>query len=160
MTFHRIAESYISTDPNGVMILIRPEIPTIELDADRRNNLCGRYQGLGIETMHKLDSISFWQKLGYRVLNDDKMESPYAVLTHPQADTLTLFSPGLCPHYFKNPSLTYFNGKEGNFAVIDNLKAAGVDIVEEITVFNDDGLVDNFIIRDPGGLHSFIFNDG
>ena len=45
----------------------------------------------------------------------------------------------MCPHLFFNPSLTYFNGKEGNPKVITAVRDAGIPITEEITHFNREG---------------------
>jgi hypothetical protein len=67
-------------------------------------------------------------------------------------------APNACPHLFFNPSLTYFNGKN-NLQIIENIRKSGVDITEEITVFNKEGIVDNVILRDNGGLGFFIFSD-
>jgi hypothetical protein len=66
--------------------------------------------------------------------------------------------PLTCLHLFFNPSLTYFNGGN-NLAVIENIRKLGIPITEEITHFNKDGIVDNIIIRDPGGFGFFVFND-
>ena len=63
-----------------------------------------------------------------------------------------------CPHLFFNPSLTYFNSGR-NPEVIAGIRAAGIPISEEITIFNKEGRVDNIIIRDPGGYGFFLFND-
>ena len=57
-----------------------------------------------------------------------------------------------------NPSLTYFNGGK-NLPVIAAIREAGIPITEEITHFNEDGIVDNVILRDPGGYGFYIFND-
>ncbi|MFK8104239.1 MAG: hypothetical protein AB8G15_17055 [Saprospiraceae bacterium] len=63
-----------------------------------------------------------------------------------------------CPHLFFNPSLSYFNGKE-NLAIITELRARKIPLTEEITFFNPEGIVDNVIVRDPGGLGFFVFSD-
>jgi hypothetical protein len=67
--------------------------------------------------------------------------------------------PFSCPHLFFNPSLTFFNGKENNPKVIQKIRDLNIPITQEITAFNEEGLVDNIIIRDPGGLGFFVFND-
>ena len=43
--------------------------------------------------------------------------------------------------------------------IIEGVRTANIDITEEISHFNPDGIVDNIIIRDPGGLGFFIFSD-
>ena len=65
---------------------------------------------------------------------------------------------GSCPHLFFNPSLTYFNGAK-NLSIIQQIKTLQIPITEEITHFNKEGIVDNIIIRDPGGLGFFLFSD-
>jgi hypothetical protein len=54
--------------------------------------------------------------------------------------------------------MTYFNGGN-NMAVIGKIRSARIPIAEEITHFNKEGIVDNIIIRDPGGYGFFVFND-
>jgi len=54
--------------------------------------------------------------------------------------------------------LTYFNGKQ-NLEVIEKIRNNAIPITEEITHFNKEGIVDNIIIRDPGGYGFFIFSD-
>jgi hypothetical protein len=61
--------------------------------------------------------------------------------------------PFSCPYLFYNPSLTFFNGKENNPKVIQKVR----DLTEEITAFNTEGIVNNVIIRDPGGFGLFVF---
>jgi hypothetical protein len=65
---------------------------------------------------------------------------------------------GSSPHLFFNPSLTYFNGKN-NLAVIESLRESGIPLAQEITHFNDKGIVDNVILQDAGGLGIFVFSD-
>ena len=72
--------------------------------------------------------------------------------------TITLMKPMTCPHLFFNPSMTYFNGKK-NLSIIEKIRQLNIPIAEEITHFNNEGIADNMIIRDPGGYGFFIFND-
>jgi len=71
---------------------------------------------------------------------------------------VSFMQPNSCPHLFFNPSMTYFNGKN-NLPIIAKIREAGIPITEEITHFNQEGIVDNIIIRDPGGYGFFIFSD-
>jgi len=71
---------------------------------------------------------------------------------------VSFMQPNSCPHLFFNPSMTYFNGKN-NLPIIAKIREAGILITEEITHFNQEGIVDNIIIRDPGGYGFFIFSD-
>lgn len=43
--------------------------------------------------------------------------------------------------------------------MIEAVRKAGIPITEEITHFNSEGIVDNIIIRDPGGYGFYVFND-
>ena len=43
--------------------------------------------------------------------------------------------------------------------IIEGIRKAGIDIEEDITAFNEKGIVDNIIIREPGGIGFFIFSD-
>jgi predicted lactoylglutathione lyase len=153
---------HVTSDPNGIRIFLFPESchPTLDKHQVKGKNICGNNYGAGIETTRFDESVAFWKDLGYEAGATIGPDSQYATLQQEGSIALTLFKPGICPHAFYNPSLTYFNGKEGNPVVISKLKEAGVVPVEEITVFNKTGEVDNIIISDPGGLHSFIFNDG
>ncbi len=54
--------------------------------------------------------------------------------------------------------MTFFNGKD-NLNLIAKIREAGIPITEEITHFNKENIVDNIIIRDPGGYGFFIFSD-
>lgn len=159
---HEKDGTWTTADPNGVRVFVIPlsSLPTIDRTGITGKNKCGHYYGTGIETVCFGETISFWKLLGYKTGGAISNNSSYITLSRERAPDITLFKPGVCPHSFYNPSLTYFNGKEGNPIVIQNLREREVEIVEEITVFNDEGIVDNVIISDPGGLHAFIFNDG
>jgi hypothetical protein len=85
-------------------------------------------------------------------------EKPYMSLDL-DGFSINLMKPNICPHLFFNPSFTFFNGKEGNPKVIAKVRELGIPIAEEITHFNKEGIVDNIIIRDPGGFGFFLFND-
>jgi len=43
--------------------------------------------------------------------------------------------------------------------IISKLRKLKVPIAEEVVVFNPKGEVDNLVLRDPGGLGIFVFND-
>ena len=43
--------------------------------------------------------------------------------------------------------------------IIEKIRELNFPITEEITHFNDQGIVDNIIIRDPGGFGFFLFSD-
>jgi len=161
-TIYRHADVDFTADYNNVRLFIHPidEQPDILEDADIAYNMCGTCFGVGIESVHFEASILFWSLVGFTtdtVISDDLQ---YVTMKCAYGPDLTIFRPGNCPHAFQNPSLTYFNGKEGNKRVIDKLVDTKINIAEFVSVFNKEGIADNIIISDPGGLHSFIFNDG
>ena len=64
----------------------------------------------------------------------------------------------VCPHQFITPSISFLNAGQ-NISIINAIRALNIPILEEISVFNEKGLVDNIIIQDPGGFGFFVFND-
>lgn len=149
-------KGYITADPNGVKLYLQPMYQK-QIPKKSSSSIIGTNYGYGIETHYMEQSIDFWHRLGYT--SPTTAVKSYVTLSANNLPDLTLFAPGMCPHAFYNPSLTYFNGKEGNPKVINQIRQRGIVPVEEITAFNPEGLVDNIIISDPGGLHYFIFND-
>jgi hypothetical protein len=116
----------------------------------------GNFAGLSIETLDISKSQELWQVLGFEPTAGDA-DKGWVSLSNGEL-TISLMAPLACPHLFLNPSLTYFNGDQ-NLKVIDQIQNRKIGIVEEITVFNDEGKVDNIIIQDPGGLGAFLFSD-
>ena len=149
--------------PTGFM-LISPSGCCIYLE-DNRNAipasdkipLIGNYGGFSLETNQIEDSIKFWSLFGYKQTMGN-LEQGWAALSNAEGFSISLMKYQCCPHLFFNPSLSYFNGKD-NLAIIAQVRAANLIITEEITHFNPEGVADNIIIRDPGGLGFFIFND-
>ena len=86
------------------------------------------------------------------------LEKGWAAFANDDGFKLSLLGPGSCPHMVINPSLTYFNSGK-NLDVIAEIRGAGIPIAEEITHFNTEGVVDNVILRDPGGFGFYVFND-
>ena len=102
-------------------------------------------------------SAKFWSIFGYEITTG-KEEQGWIVMTKEGFLPISIMKPFACPHLFFNPSLTYFNGGN-NLPVIKKIRNLGIPITEEITEFNKEGIVDNVIVRDPGGLGFFVFND-
>lgn len=154
---------FFCTDPNGVYLFFQSRTDSAQIlnktDANE-HCLCGVNYGLGIESGRFDTSLAFYTHLGYKSDKPANEKTAYITLTHDAGPPITLFKPNTCPHAFYNPSFTFFNGKEGNKKVIEDLTTAQVTIRQGISWFNPDGEVDNIIISDPGGFHSFIFNDG
>jgi len=148
----------ITTDPSGVAVYMKEsvELPVFQLP-DNHVAIPGSFSGLSIESLHFESSLTFWEVFGYQI-NMGSKEDGWVAMTNDTDIGIGIMRYKICPHLFFNPSYTYFNGKE-NLKVIENIRKSGVDITEEITHFNKEGIVDNIIIRDPGGFGYFIFSD-
>ena len=145
-------------DPNGVFIyLLEDTLPASYPKASIGKGILGKYAGISIETISIQDSVDFYTQFGFTV-NMGSVDQGWITMENEDATIISFMEVGSCPHSFTNPSLTYFNGGK-NLPIIEGIRKAGIDITEEVTVFNKQGVVDNIIIRDPGGLGFFIFND-
>lgn len=150
----KTGDGYLLTDTSGMWIYLIETEDQFELQvSDSSNSALGNYMGIGLETPEVEKSKEIWTILGFE-RNDPKWPS----YTNEDQLTITFYEPNSCPHLFFNPSLTYFNGAE-NLKVIEYIRKQNIPIAEEITYFNPNNEVDNIIIRDPGGLGFFIFND-
>lgn len=155
-TVKETEEGYVLASPSGTWVYLQND----ELDFDLTDAAASKFgngMGLSLETIPFGDSLQFWQTLGYTIAMGTE-EQGFVVLNRDNSVGISLMSPLMCPHLFFNPSLTYFNGKN-NPKVIADIREAGIPITEEITHFSKENKVDNVIIRDPGGLGFFIFND-
>ncbi|MFT5819121.1 MAG: hypothetical protein ACI8ZM_000344 [Crocinitomix sp.] len=149
--------------PTG-FLLIAPSGCCVYLEAERDNipqskaiSLIGSYGGFSLETNQIEASIEFWSLFGYKQTMGN-LEHGWVALSNEAGFSISLMKYQCCPHLFFNPSISYFNGPD-NISIIDQIKSANIVITEEITHFNSEGIVDNVIIRDPGGLGFFIFSD-
>lgn len=150
-------DGYLLSDPNGVWIYLTEAEPDIDDSLQKQSfSVLGNFVGLCIESVDFSKSASLFEILEFEK-QGGSYESGYAFFRGGDI-TLSLMKPHSCPHLFFNPSFTYFNGKN-NLKVIENIRSLGIPITEEITHFNNEGIVDNIIIRDPGGYGFFIFND-
>ncbi len=154
----KIDDGYLLGDPSNVWIYLieTDESPDFDL-SEISPSVLGNYAGLSLETTAMQNSLEIWQTLGFSK-SMGSVEQGWIGLKNEDDLTVSLMKPLSCPHLFFNPSLTYFNGKN-NPAVIEKIRELKIPIAEEITHFNKDGLVDNIIIRDPGGYGFFIFSD-
>lgn len=149
---------FLVADPNGVRIeLVEGDPEDYPEPLGEGFAAVGKFVGLSVEAVDFDATVGFWLLLGYDAPEGQEMDG-WAALTAGNAVDVTVLDAMSCPHLFFNPGLTYFNG-ENNLAVIDHIRQAEIPIDEEITIFNDEGIVDNIIIRDPGGTGFFIFND-
>jgi hypothetical protein len=150
-------ECNIISDPSGTWIyLMEGKLKSAFKPQEKCFGLTGNFSGLSLETTDINQSLHLYEILGFKKVAGD-LEHGWISLSNNNF-AISIMRPLSCPHLFFNPSMTYFNGKE-NRTVIQNIRNAGVPITEEITQFNKEGIVDNIIIRDPGGLGFFIFND-
>lgn len=151
-------EGYLLSDPSGTRIyLIETDTPAVYDLKDISGAVLGNSAGMSLETTAIHKSIEIWETLGFKKTMGG-LEQGWIVFTNADDLSLSLMQPNSCPHLFFNPSLTYFNGKE-NPAIIAKIRSLKIPITEEITAFNKEGIVDNIIIRDPGGYGFFIFSD-
>ncbi len=157
-TVHKLAEGHLVNDFNGCWIyLMEGEMNPAPDLAGKSTGLTGNFQGMSLESSDMARSVEVWEALGFSI-KMGTVENGFLLLDNQEGFTISLMKPQTCPHLFFNPSLTFFNG-ENNIKVIENIRKAGIQIAEEITHFNKEGIVDNIIIRDPGGLGFFIFSD-
>ncbi|MEM6802418.1 MAG: hypothetical protein AAF696_13500, partial [Bacteroidota bacterium] len=145
-------------DRSGVWnYLIEGEMP-IKLEAEEQGyGYLGNYAGLSMETIDIAAAAEIYEILGFEKTMGGP-EQAWAAYQKKEGIAISLMKPMTCPHLFFNPSLTYFNGGK-NLPIIQKIREVGVDFTEGITVFNKEGIIDNVIIRDPGGFGFFIFND-
>ncbi|MBK8340962.1 MAG: hypothetical protein IPK99_13610 [Flavobacteriales bacterium] len=153
-----ITGGHVLSDPSGVWVYVMDgEAPQLNI-ATASASLFGNFAGLSLESTDVARSVAFWSAFGLETQAGGAGQG-WVSLGMEGWPPVSIMAPLNCPHLFFNPSLTYFNGKEGNPKVIANVRKAGIPITEEITHFNKEGLVDNIIVRDPGGLGFFLFND-
>jgi len=158
---HHTKEGYLFGDGTGTWVyLIENQAPAAANAFKVKENfgILGNAAGLSLESSDMNYAAKIWQILGFRKTAGDFSQG-WISFENNDGMTVSLMKPGSCPHLFFNPSLSYFNGKEENPKVISKIRKLSIPITEEITVFNEEEIVDNIIIRDPGGLGFFIFND-
>ena len=155
---HEIPKGFLLNDLNGCWIyLIESDFPVVENAKGKNTAYPGNFSGLSLESTDTQRSLSIWEVLGFKI-KIGNLNGGYIVLENSDGFNVSIMKPLTCPHLFFNPSMTYFNGGK-NLENIKNIRAANIPITEEITHFNEEGIVDNIIIRDPGGYGFFIFND-
>lgn len=153
-----IENGYLLSDKSGVWIYLMESNSTVNFDlSEVKNSTLGNFAGLSLETTDIQQSIEIWKILGF-VRTMGSIEQGWVAYENQDKMAVSFMQPNSCPHLFFNPSMTYFNGKN-NLPIIAKIREAGIPITEEITHFNQEGIVDNIIIRDPGGYGFFIFSD-
>jgi len=155
---HSIDKGYLLNDLNGCWIyLMEEEAPFDYHFPEAAFGMTGNFYGINMEASDMHKSHDIWSSLGFKIQMGE-LDKGFVAMDNADGFPLALMRPQTCPHLFFSPSMTFFNGK-GNLKVIENIHKAGVPITEEITHFNKEGIVDNIIIRDPGGFGFFIFSD-
>ncbi|WP_113922566.1 hypothetical protein [Cognataquiflexum aquatile] len=154
---HPTKDGHLLADPSGVWIYLVDGKPGFDLKEEELSfSTLGNYMGISLESTDAKKSFEIYQILGFQ-LAFGSIDSGFFALTA-NGFSISIMKPNSCPHLFFNPSLTFFNGKN-NLEVIAKIRSLEIQMAEEITYFNKEGIVDNIIIRDPGGLGFFIFND-
>ncbi|MEM7552115.1 MAG: hypothetical protein AAF363_20695 [Bacteroidota bacterium] len=155
---YKVANGYMLNELNGCWIYLIENV--FDFPTNQSNSspaIPGVFVGLSLECTDMELSVPIWEILDFETVQGD-FSSGYMTLASAEGFRVSLMKPLTCPHLFFNPSMTFFNGKD-NLKVIEEIRKADVKITEEITHFNTEGIVDNIIIRDPGGYGFFIFND-
>ena len=154
----QIENGHLLSDPSGVWIyLIEDKLGMTYEPQENSFGITGNFAGLSLETTDIAKSVNLWNILGFSK-SMGEIEQGWIANTSEDGLTVSLMAPLNCPHLFFHPSMTYFNGGN-NLSIIQKIREAEIPITEEITHFNKEGIVDNIIIRDPGGYGFFIFND-
>ena len=154
---HPTKDGHLLADPSGVWIYLVDGKPGFDQKEEELSfSTLGNYMGISLESTDPKKSFEIYQILGFQ-LAFGSIDSGFFALTA-NGFSISIMKPNSCPHLFFNPSLTYFNGKN-NLEIIAKIRSLPIPITEEITYFNKESIVDNIIIRDPGGLGFFIFND-
>lgn len=153
-----IENGYLINDGNGVFIYLMEGNSGVEIDSESlEKSTLGNSMGLSIEAFDIEKTIDIWSRIGFSKVMGS-IEQGWLVYSNKDGLSVSFMQPNSCPHLFFNPSLTYFNGKN-NLQIIEKIRQSGVAIIEEVTVFNQEGVVDNVILRDNGGLGFFVFSD-
>jgi len=158
-TLHPIKDGHLLSDSNGVWIyLMNGNSPIDFIKRAESIGITGNYAGISIESTELTKSLKIYEAIGFVKEKGDAAHG-WLSLKHNSGLEISIMKALMCPHLFFNPSLSFFNGKEGNPICLDAIYASGIPIAEEVSHFNKEGKVDNLILRDPGGLGFFVFND-
>jgi len=154
----KIEGGYLLSDPSSTWIYLMESALDLAIEqAETSSSILGNYAGLSLESTDINLAFKLWQAIGFNDI-EGSIDQGWIALKNKDKVTVSLMKPLTCPHLFFNPSLTYFNG-ENNLAIIEKVRNLGIPLTEEISHFNKEGIVDNLIIRDPGGFGFFLFND-
>ncbi len=153
---HSVDGVHYLASPSGTWIQLREE-EEFKLPLSQKKSLLGNFAGLSVETLDIELSARIFACLGFEHSMGD-LDKGWMTYTDRHDNNISLMAPFSCPHLFLNPSLTFFNGAE-NHRIIQALRDLSIPILEEVTAFNKNGMVDNIILSEPGGYGFFVFND-
>lgn len=157
LNFEKVQGILTGIDPNGIYVYME-DISVYPTFSDKKSEvLTGNFMGISIETLKFEGTIRYWEQFGYTT-KMGSLEQGWVQMKNESHIGIGIMKYGSCPHSFRNPSLTFFNGGN-NLNVIKKIRNASLPISEEISHFNPDGLVDNIVLVDPGGYGFFIFSD-
>jgi len=144
-------------DPNGVYVYVKQsrQYPTLQFKSNQ--SFLGNFAGISLESLNLESTIEFWTQYGY-LITAGGPENGWIQMENESGLGVAIMKYGTCPHSFRNPSLTFFNGSS-NIDIINKIRSTDTWIAEEITHFNKDNIVDNIVLVDPGGYGMFIFSD-
>ena len=151
-----VLTGFVASDPNGIRVYL--ENGALEHEAGGESfGKTGNFSGISVEAIAVAQTVEFWEALGFEKSQGDLAQG-WAVFSNGGDIDVSIMGANTCPHLFFNPGLTFFNSGK-NLDNIAKLRDASIPITQEITCFNKEGIADNVIINDPGGLGFFVFND-
>ena len=149
-------DSFVFEDPSGSRVYLMKDSFAFAANVEAASKM-GNYAGYSIECLDFDLSVRLYQFLGFEITMGG-IEQGWISMKAEDETVISIMKANACPHQFLNPSLSFFNGKN-NADIIKEISSLNIPIHEEITIFNEEGLVDNIILKDPGGLGFFLFND-
>jgi len=129
----------------------------MDIPSTQTQSMLGNYAGVSLETMDIEKSLKILSCFGFSK-SAGGIDQGWISCTDSHENSVSLMEPFSCPHTFTNPSGTFFNSGK-NPQIIANIRETDIPIYEEVSVFNTNGEIDNIIMREPGGLGFFVFND-
>lgn len=153
-----IGDGFMLSDSTGVRIYLIEKESGIDFPDDEGvQSTLGNFAGLSLEGITVKQAYKVWKEIGFDITMGSEDES-WMGSENKDGLSISFMKSNTCPHLFFNPSMTFFNGKN-NLEVIAKIRNLEIPITEEITYFNKENIVDNIIIRDPGGFGFFLFSD-
>lgn len=137
-------------DPNGVVIKWeKGSRPSAE---GRAITKCGTFYELSIETEKFDATITFWEKLGFKIYMHTSQATRWLGM---QDDWIKIgiYEKGQCPHVFRTPAIAYFEADMPER--LKHLRSERVEFVQEI--HDKQGLIAEGILQSPDEQMLFLF---